>query len=218
VALRGVSLTVQEGDGFALLGRPGAGRSTLLSLMAGLLRPDAGTVRVRGWAGGLPAAGAGFLRYLPVGENITRNLMLLGESHAHAKAMVPEVAEWLGLADRTEVQTRTLPRPVVRQLGYATALHSRPTVFLADEDVATLPKPIRERSLQRLEQFRSQGHALVVATNRRDVLNRLCTRGVVLARGRVVTEGDVEHLLNVLKGVPMPDPDEEEKADEPTDD
>ena len=218
VALRGVSMRVKEGEGFALVGRPGSGRSTVLSLMAGLLRPDAGTVAVRGWAGGLPGAGAGFLRWLSVQENIVRNLMLLGETHTRAREMVEDVASWLGLEERLETQLRTLPRPVIRQLGYATALHANPTVFLADDDVATLPKPIRERGLQRLEEYRCEGHALVVATNRREVLQRLCTRGVLLDRGVVVAEGEVDHLLSVLKGVPLSEDGEEETADESSDD
>jgi ABC-2 type transport system ATP-binding protein len=178
---------------------------------------------VRGWAGGLPAAGAGFLRYLPVSENIVRNLMLLGESRARAKEKVPEIASWVGLEDRTDLRTAKLSRPVIRQLGYAVAFHCDPTVFLADDDIATLPKPVRDKGLERMAQFRTQGKALVIATNRRAMLTRLCTRGVVLDQGMVVAEGDIEELLAVLKGVPEREPedgaqDEERIEDEPTDD
>jgi ABC-2 type transport system ATP-binding protein len=219
VALRGVSLKVKDGEGLALLGRPGCGRSSVLSLMSGVLRPDDGTVQVRGWAGGLPAAGAGFLRYMSVGDNIVRNLVLLGESRARAKSMVPEIAEWIGLEDRTDLRLAKLSRPIIRQLGYAVAFHCEPTVFLADEDISTLPKPVKERGFKRMLEFRESGRALVVASNRREMLRRLCTRGVVLDEGRVVAEGDIEDMLRVLKGVPMREAENEEgSADEPTDD
>lgn len=214
VALRGMSLTVSAGEGVALVGKLGCGRTSLLSLLSGVLRPDEGTVLVRGRATGLPAAGVGFIGHLSVGENITRNLLLMGESIHRSRELAPVVAEWVGLGNQLATPNSALGRPLVRQLGYATALHAAPTVFLADEDVAFLPKPLREKSIERMLRFRDESHALVVAVNRLELANRLCSRAVLVEGGTATLEGDVTSVIEHFRA--NKDAAEEVNPDEPT--
>jgi ABC-2 type transport system ATP-binding protein len=215
VALRGVSLTVHAGEGVALLGKPGSGRSTVLSLLSGVLRPDSGRVLVRGQATGLPAAGTGFLGHLPVAENIVRNLQLMGETTHRARELAPTVAEWAGLTPQLQTRTSTLGRPVVRQLGYATALHADPTVFLADDDLVTLPKAFRDKATERLMTFRDATHALVVVANRLELLTKLCTRGLLIDGGRVVSEGSVPEMVETFRQMRRDESEEAEPDEQP---
>ena len=214
VALRGITLSISAGEGIALVGKLGCGRTSLLSLISGVLRPDEGTVLVRGRATGLPAAGVGFIGHLSVSENVTRNLLLMGEPIQHARELAPVVAEWVGLGNQLATPNSALGRPLVRQLGYATALHAEPTVFLADEDVAFLPKPLREKAIERMLRFRDDSHALVVAVNRLELANRLCSRAVLIEAGTVVMDGDVTSVIERFRA--KKDAAEEVDPDEPT--
>ena len=215
VALRGVSLTVHAGEGVALLGKPGSGRTTVLSLLSGVLRPDSGRVLVRGRATGLPAAGTGFLGHLPVAENIVRNLQLMGETPHRARELAPTVAAWAGLAPQLQTRTSTLGRPLVRQLGYATALHADPTVFLADDDIVTLPKAFKDKVAERLLTFRDASHAVVVVANRLELLTKLCSRGLLIDGGRVVGEGTVPEMVETFRAMRRDESEEAEPDEQP---
>lgn len=199
VALRGVSFTVAEGESLALLGRAGSGRTTVLSVISGVLRPDSGRVLIRGFATGVPAAGAGFAGEATVGKNIVRNAILMGTSKARARELVPLVSELAGFADRLDEPLRELTRQETRRLGYAVALHAEPTVFIADEDLVMGPADLKEAALARMERFPGPGRALVVATNRPELVRRLCTRALVLQDGLVEFDGTVDEGLKAMR-------------------
>lgn len=211
-ALRGLSLSVSSGESVGLLGQSGSGRTTLLSLIAGVLRPDRGTVHIRGHATGLTATGVGSFGDLDVRRNIERTLVLLGTRHRRAQQLVPEVARLAGLADSLDRPLRDLPRSQARLLAYATALHCEPSVFLADEDLGQGLPEIREAAEQRITSYPDSAHAVVIATNRPAVLRSLCTRAVVLDQGQVAFDGSVDDALRTLRGRPRRT---EETAEEP---
>lgn len=194
-ALRGVSLTVSANEAVGLLGPVGSGRTTLLALINGVLRPDRGTIRIRGHACTLSAAGAGFFGDLTVRDNIVRNAVLMGMSHQRATQLAPEVAEFAGVPELLDQTLRDVSRSHTKRIGYATALFADPTVLLGDEELVMGPPELREAGLARLEAFRDDSHALVVVTNRADQLKRLCTRGVVLDNGTIAFDGSVEDAL-----------------------
>ena len=198
-ALRGVSLTVSAGDGVCVLGHAGSGRSTLLEVMAGTLRPDAGTVKVRGQATGLIAAGAGFFGDVTVQGNVVRNALLMGMSRRRAIELAPAIAEFAGLGDKLETRLADLTRLESKRLGIAVAAHSEPNVFLADEQVAAGPPEQRAPLLSRLESVRTAGRALVVVTNRPELVKRLCDRTIILERGEVKFEGNVPDGLRAFR-------------------
>lgn len=199
VALRGVSLSLEAGESVGLLGVVGAGRTTVLSLVTGVLRPDAGRVRIRGRATGLVASGVGFVPDLTAETNVIRNLTMLGERPVRARRLANEVFAFTGLAEVAERTMREISRPQVRWLAYAAAVHCGPSVFLADEDLAVGPPWLREAGLARLEQIPESGRGLLVATNKPALLRRLCTRGVVLHEGLVLHDGSVDDAIEVLR-------------------
>jgi ABC-2 type transport system ATP-binding protein len=160
-----------------------------------VLRPDAGSVLVRGYATGLPAASAGFLNFRTLRENLRRNLLLAGTPSARANELVPEVAEWAELTPYLDRRQSTLTRQQVRLAGQAVALHTEPAVFLADEDLAGIPRAFRRKAIERLAAYPDSTHALVVVTNRAELTRRMCTRGVVMNEGKITFDGPLEDGL-----------------------
>jgi len=167
-----------------------------------VLRPDSGTVQIRGYATGLTAAGAGAFGDLPVRANIERSLVLMGTRQRRARERVPEVAGLAGLADELDTPLRSLSRQQARLLGYATALHAEPTVFLADENLSQGTKEMRSAAQQLLKAYPDDSHAVLLASNRPAVLRDVCTRAVVLDEGRIAFDGAVDDALLALRGGP----------------
>jgi ABC-type polysaccharide/polyol phosphate transport system ATPase subunit len=194
-ALRGVTFSVNAGDGLGILGRVGSGRSTLLAVLSGVLRPTSGKVRIRGWATGLMGASVGFLADLPVRENIVRNAVIMGMSNNRAEDLAPEIAEFAGLAGYLDSPLRDITRLHARRIGYTVALFAEPTIFLGDEELVMGSPQFREASLKRLAEFPDESRALIVVSNRAEHLKQLCNRAIVLDRGTVTFDGSVEDAL-----------------------
>ena len=194
-ALRGVTFSLAAGEALGVLGKVGSGRSTLLSVISGVLRPDRGTVLIRGYATGLMGAGAGFLTELPVHENIVRNGILLGMAHKRAKELVPEIAAFAGMTASVDRPLRELSRAHSKRLAYSVALFAEPSVFLGDEELVVGSPEFREACLKRLAAFPNQSRALVVVSNRAEHLKALCTRALVMDHGMVTFDGTVEAAL-----------------------
>ena len=191
-ALRGLSFSVLEGEGVGILGEPESGRTTLLHLMSGVLRPDEGTVFVRGRATGLVAAGAGLSNDFSVRDNTVFGSMLLGSEYQAALDVAGEIIDYAELSEQPDVKLRDLPPAERRRLGYAIALFNDPTVFLADEDLLMGTPSMRATALERLAAHPGPQRALVVATNNAKYLRALCQRALVLRNGQLVFDGPLD--------------------------
>lgn len=199
-AINGCSLTVERGEAVAVLGLRRSGRSTLISLIAGLYRPDQGTVRVRGHPTGLIAMGAGFSATVPVRNCVSLNAALLGMSKGQLDASMDEVLEFAGMrSQELGYPLRELPGSKRRLLAYALAVRSRPDVFLADGKVVLGNDETSERCFTALEALRDEGQAQVLATNNKSVVRRLADRAVVLDGGQIIFDGSVGPALKALK-------------------
>jgi ABC-2 type transport system ATP-binding protein len=200
LAVKDVTLSVGSGECVGVLGRRRSGRSTLLGLVAGLYRPDTGTVKVRGRATGLVSMGAGFSVTVPLRENIQLNAALLGLTPDRLAACLDEVLEFASL-DRTALAYpfREISGQQRRQVGYWLAVASSPDVFVAD-GVVVLGKGERlERCYEALVAMREDGHAMLLGTNNKTALRRLCTRGIVLDGGEVVCDGSLKEAFRALR-------------------
>jgi ABC-2 type transport system ATP-binding protein len=195
IALRKVTLSFHAGEATAVLGLPGAGCSTLLHLVTGVFRPDRGRVLVRGRVGGLVASGAGLTGDWTLRDNVVAGSVLLGEPRDLAAGRVGEVLDFVGMNGREDDRLRDLGPAETRKLGYSIALHSRPDVFLSDDELVVGGTSLREASLAKLAEVPASGRTLVVASNSAKHLQVLCTRGVVLDDGRVSFDGELHDAL-----------------------
>ena len=198
-ALDDINLTVPQGQTLALLGRNGSGKSTLLKLMAGVMAPDAGRVRLRGRVAGLLEVGAGLHPDLTGRENVFLNASILGMAEAEVRARFDDIVDFADIGPFLDTQVRFYSSGMFLRLAFAVAVHTDPDVFLVDEILAVGDEPFRRRCLERIERLSAEGRTLVVVSHDLPLVERLCDRGVVLQQGRVVHDGAVTDAVGVMQ-------------------
>lgn len=194
-ALRDVSFTVARGESIALIGSNGAGKSTALSLIAGLARPDNGTVRVQGRLAAMLELGSGFHFDLTGAENVLLNASLLGMSRREAREALPLITEFAGLEAFIGEPLRTYSAGMVMRLAFATATHVDPEILLIDEVLAVGDQQFQKKCAARLDHLRGEGRTLVCVSHEFGTVLRLCDRAIWLDHGRLVADGPAADVI-----------------------
>ena len=136
-ALDDVSFELKRGECLGLLGRNGAGKTTLLKVLSGLIKPDKGTITLKGRVGGLIALGAGFNGILSGRENIRINGAILGYARSEIEEKMEEIIEFADLDDFIDAPVQTYSSGMSVRLGFAiAAILTKPDVLLLDEVLA----------------------------------------------------------------------------------
>jgi ABC-2 type transport system ATP-binding protein len=195
-ALRGVSLAAGEGERVAVIGPNGAGKTTLLSILAGIQRPDEGSVTVPpGRPGWVPQQVALYGK-LTVAENL--RLFARLEQCGDVEAAVDRMLDQTGLADRADDQVSVLSGGNRQRVNIAIGLLAEPAVLLLDEPSSALDPRQRERLWEFLLRLEGQGTAIVYATHDVQEAERHADRVVVLADGELLfagTPGELDELV-----------------------
>jgi len=198
-ALRDVSLEVRQGEGVALMGLNGSGKSTLLKLMSGVMRPDDGTVLVRGRVAGLIEIGAGMSPELTGRENVYLNAAILGMTKAETEAKFDAIVDFAGIERFLETEVKFYSSGMFMRIAFSVAIHTEPDVFLVDEVLAVGDSQFKRKCRRALLARRRDGLTLIIVAHESSLLRKLCTRGVVLDEGALVYDGvlaGAEALIN----------------------
>jgi ABC-2 type transport system ATP-binding protein len=189
-ALRDLTLEVPQGETLGLLGANGSGKSTLLGLVAGILPPTGGQVRVRGRVGSLLELGAGFNGELTGRENVYLNASLLGMPRREVARRFDEIVAFAELGPFIDTQVKHYSSGMYVRLGFAVAVHTDPDVLLVDEVMAVGDDAYQRKCLAKVAELQDRGRTIVFVTHALDLVPQVCNRAVVLDRGRLVADGD----------------------------
>ena len=216
-ALRDVTFTVEQGEAIGLMGLNGSGKSTLLKHIMGVMRPTSGTVRTRGRVSGLIATGAGFHPQMTGRENIYMNAAILGMTEDETDAKFDDIAGFADVGDAMDSPVGNYSSGMFARLGFAVAVHVDCDVFIADEVLAVGDQPFKKKCIKRMEQIRDSGVTLFYVSHAAGSVRKMCTRVIVLEKGVVGFDGDVDagikylHYDNTDDEV---DPEDEQTTDE----
>lgn len=194
-ALSEVSLSVRRGEVFGLIGSNGAGKSTMLKLMAGITQPTGGRVNVRGRVLGLIELGAGFHPDLTGEENIRLQGSIYGLTHAEIDRRIDAILEFAELADFRHMPVRHYSSGMFVRLGFAIAMHCEPDVLLVDEVLAVGDQSFQERCMREIARRRAGGLTIVFVTHDLAQAERLCDRIAWIDQGRVRAIGGVHDIV-----------------------
>jgi ABC-2 type transport system ATP-binding protein len=200
-ALQDVSTVIHKGETVGLIGANGAGKSTLLKVLSGIVQPTTGTVEVRGRVASLLELGAGFTGELSGRDNVYLNAALLGLSRKEVDGLFDEIVAFAELEDFIDNEVKHYSSGMYVRLGFAVAVHVDPDVLLIDEVLAVGDEAFQRKCLDRIEDFQQRGKTILFVSHSLDLVENLCTRGIVLNHGNVVFDGEPEYAAGTLRGL-----------------
>jgi ABC-type polysaccharide/polyol phosphate transport system ATPase subunit len=199
-SLDDVSFELAAGEALAVLGANGAGKTTLLRIVAGLLKPDAGEVKVRGRLSALVELGAGLNPLLTARENIEIAAVVQGIGGAGLSSFMDQVVDFSELSEALDAPAQSYSTGMRARLAYALATQIDPDILLVDEVLAVGDLAFQRKCFQHLHGFLNRGGALLFVSHNPYQTQAICRRGLLLDRGRMVFEGSaVEAVHQVLE-------------------
>ena len=208
-ALKGVSLTIEEGEFFGLLGPNGAGKTTLISTVAGLIRPDVGSVKIHGHdvvtdfrearkrLGVVPQELV-FDPFFTVRETLRLQSGYFGIKNNDA--WIDEVMHNLDLTNKADVNMRALSGGMKRRVLVAQALVHKPPVIVLDEPTAGVDVELRQTLWKFISRLNREGHTVVLTTHYLEEAQAMCQRVAMLKLGEVVALDTMSALLRRVSG------------------
>ncbi|HKP47726.1 MAG TPA: ABC transporter ATP-binding protein [Pyrinomonadaceae bacterium] len=188
-ALDKVSFDLRRGEALGLVGANGAGKSTLLRLISGLIKPDAGSLRVRGRVAPLIALGAGFNPILTGRENIYVNMSILGLAKSEIDARFEEVVAFAEIGDALEAPVQTYSSGMAARLGFACAVHTEPDVLLVDEVLAVGDLKFRMKCFRHMAKLLDRGTCFILVSHSPHSILTVCQTAIYLRKGKVIAAG-----------------------------
>ena len=188
VALKGISFKVEKGESLGIIGHNGAGKSTILGLIAGVIKPDKGKVVVKGNIAPLLELGAGFHPELTGRENIILNSIILGMTKKEALNKTDEIIEFSGLSDFIDQPIRTYSSGMLARLGFSVAVHTNPDILLIDEILAVGDEEFQKKCLDKIKSFKNSGVTIVFVSHNIEQVNQISDRVIKIDKGKIVEE------------------------------
>ncbi|GAB3434243.1 hypothetical protein GCM10027517_02100 [Phycicoccus ginsengisoli] len=196
-ALKDVSFAIEPGEAVGLVGANGGGKSTLLKMIAGVLLPDTGSVRVDGGVAPLIELTGGFLGELSARENIYLTAGLHGLSREQVADRFDDIVSFAGpqVRDALDTPYRHLSSGMQVRLGFSVITTLDEPIVLVDEVLAVGDRGFREKCYQRMEALLASGRTLFLVSHSEADLRRFSTRGLYLKSGSLVMDGPMDDVL-----------------------
>ena len=209
-ALKGIDLSIEEGEFFALLGPNGAGKSTLINILAGLIKPSSGDISVLGFDVvehfrqarqllGIVPQELVFDPFFNVREMLRFQAGYFGRGPEN-DAWVDEILVGLGLVDKANTNMRKLSGGMKRRALIAQALAHKPPVIVLDEPTAGVDVELRQTMWAFIKKLNREGHTIILTTHYLEEAETLCNRIGMMKQGELVALDSTANLLNKFAG------------------
>ena len=194
-ALRDISLSVGHGEVLGIIGHNGAGKSTILKLLSGVLKPTGGSIVVNGRLSALIEIGAGFHPDLTGRENIYLNGTILGMSRAEIASRFDEIVEFSELAEFLDTPVKRYSTGMYARLGFAVAAHVAPDILIVDEVLSVGDYSFQNKCIERMRAIIKGGAAVVFVSHNLNAVATLCDRAILLDHGRILRQGCAQEVI-----------------------
>jgi ABC-type polysaccharide/polyol phosphate transport system ATPase subunit len=190
-----LTLTIKQGERVGILGRNGAGKTTLLRLLAGIFTPSLGSASVNVDTATILDSGYGVEPWLTGRENAVSRLIVTGVPRKQHAEILIELEAFLDLGPYFNEPTRTYSAGMLARLVFGMATVRRPAVLIVDEGFGTVDDQFQHAAWQRLNSVIGSTTTLIMASHNLEQLRKHCIRGIVLNKGRIIVDSDIETAI-----------------------
>lgn len=198
-ALKDVSFEVKQGESLALVGSNGAGKTTILKLLANITKPTAGHIRVDGYLSALIELGAGFHPDLTGRENIYLNGTILGLSRKEIERRFDEIVDFAEIPRFIDTPVKRYSSGMVVRLGFAVASCINPEILLVDEVLAVGDASFQQKCMKRIHALIKGGTSIIFVSHNFYLVQAACKRAIYLEKGQIKLVGDVNKIIEMYE-------------------
>ena len=188
-AVDDISLEVEHGSVYGLCGHNGSGKSTMLKMMAGILKPTSGTVTTDGRISALLELGAGFHPDLSGRENVYLNAAILGLHRREVDAIFDDIVDFSGLSEFIDSPVKHYSSGMFVRLGFSVAVHVNPRILIVDEVIAVGDEEFQRRCFDHVYKLRSEGVTIVMVTHSLNLVRTMCDKAAWFDHGKLMVTG-----------------------------
>jgi lipopolysaccharide transport system ATP-binding protein len=200
-ALRGIDFAVAEGESVGIVGRNGAGKSTMLKLITGTQRPTEGHVVVKGQVAAILELGMGFNPEFSGRDNARHALGLMGFDTRTTQRLLPLVEDFAEIGAHFDQPMRTYSSGMYMRVAFAVVTAHQPDLLIVDEALAVGDAYFQHKCLLRMQQFRDAGTSILFVSHDNGSVLNLCDRAILLDSGRMLGSGDPRSVLDQYNSV-----------------
>ena len=196
IVLDNIQLTIECGEKIGIVGANGSGKSTMLKLISGILKPTSGTVRVKGKIAPLIELGAGFDPELAVMDNIILYGVMLGYSQVEMRSRAKTILEFAELEDYALVPVKGLSSGMAARLGFAIATDTKPDILILDEVLSVGDASFRNKCNQRMKSFWQDRVTVLLVSHSMDTIRQNCDRAIWMEKGQIKMIGETNNIID----------------------
>ena len=196
-ALNDVNLEIGAGEFVGIIGPNGSGKSTLLKILAGIYRPNAGQVNLRGSVAPLLELGIGFQQDLSARDNIYINAALLGLPASQTRRLLPEIVEFAEIGHFLDLKIKNYSSGMRQRLAFAIAAHLDADIYLCDEVFAVGDESFQQKCLAVFRRWRDSGKTILLVSHNTGQIADLCDRALLIDRGRLLADGPATAVVEL---------------------
>ena len=194
-AIKDVSFTIKKGEVFGIVGLNGAGKSTMLKIIAGVLKPTEGGVKIYGNVAPLIELGAGFDHDLTGRENIYLNGAILGHTKKFINEKFDEIVEFSELNNFLDIPLKNYSSGMVARLGFAIATLIKPDILIVDEILGVGDYKFQEKCQNKIQSMLSGGTTVIMVSHSQSQIEDMCSRVLWLEGGKMKMIGEVKEVM-----------------------
>jgi lipopolysaccharide transport system ATP-binding protein len=193
--LHDICFEVKRGDTLGIIGHNGAGKSTMLKHLSGIIEPTRGAIEVRGRLSALIEVGAGFHPDLTGRENVFLNGVILGMSRAEVRRKFDEIVEFAGLEEFIDTPVKRYSSGMFARLGFSVAAHLEPDILVIDEVLSVGDFAFQRKGIEKMRAVARSGATVIFVSHNLQAVAEFCRRTLLLDHGRIVADGPTDGVV-----------------------
>lgn len=200
-ALNDVSFEIEKGEMLGIIGKNGAGKSTILKIITGVLTPTSGTVEINGKISALLELGAGFNPEYTGIENVYLNGTMIGFTKEEMDRKIDDIIGFADIGDFINQPVKTYSSGMFARLAFAVAINVEPDILIVDEALSVGDVFFQAKCYKKLEDLKNSGKTILFVTHDMGSVMKYCNRAIIFNAGSIVAQGNPAEMIDIYKKI-----------------